>query len=382
MEFTPQQEMIRKFARDFAKREIEPLAAEVDQSAQFPRQLWDKMGKAGFMGIKAPKELGGQGADCVSYVIVMEELSYAMGAAGSLVSGPNSLNTAPLITEGTAEQKEKYLAPSLKGEMILCFALTEPGAGSDASNLATTAVPDGEDYILNGRKTFISFAPVADAALVFAKTDPSQGTKGISTFLVDLDAPGVSRGPHENKMGIRGCPVGDIVMEDVRLPKTQMVGKPNKGYTTAMATLDIGRVGVSGQALGIAQAALDAALAYAKERKQFGRPISKFQAIAFYLAEMNTKLMAARLMLYETAKQIDAGKPNSVMAAMTKLFVADTAMEVVNTALQIHGGYGYVQDYPIERMYRDIRILPIYEGTSEIQKLVISKAILKQGAVR
>ena len=382
MDFTPQQEMIRKFARDFAKKEVEPLAAEVDQKAEFPHELWNKMGKAGFMGIKAPKALGGQGADCVSYAIVMEELSYAMGVAGSLVSGPNSLNTAPLISEGTPEQQEKYLRPSLKGELILCFALTEPGAGSDASSLDTTAVPDGDDYILNGRKSFISFAPIADAALVFAKTDPTQGTRGISAFLVDMDMPGVSRGQHENKMGIRGCPVGDIVLEDVRLPKTQMVGKLNQGYTTAMKTLDLGRVGVSAQALGIAQAALDAAIAYAKERKQFGRPIAKFQAIAFYLAEMNTKLMAARLMLYDTAKQIDQGKPNSTMAAMTKLLVADTAVDVVNTALQVHGGYGYIQDYPIERMYRDIRILPIYEGTSEIQKLVISKAIIKQGAVR
>ena len=272
---------------------------------------------------------------------------------------------------------------SLRGEIIMCFALTEPGAGSDANNLATTAVPDGEDYyILNGRKSFISFAPVADVALVFAKTDASLGTRGISTFLVDMDTPGVSRGAHENKMGIRGCPVGDIVLEDVRLHKSQMLGKLNNGYVTAMKTLDLGRVGVSGQALGIAQAALDAAIAYSKDRKQFGRPISKFQAIAFYLAEMNTKLMAARLMLYDTARMIDVGKPDSTMAAMTKLFVADTAVEVVNTALQVHGGYGYIQDYPIERMYRDIRILPIYEGTSEIQKLVISKAIIKKGAVR
>jgi len=382
MDFTPQQEMIRKFARDFANREIKPLAAEVDKSAEFPYALWKKLGKAGFMGIKASKDLGGQGADCVSYVIVMEELSYAMGAAGSLVSGPNSLNTAPLVSEGTAEQRERYLRPSLKGELILCFALTEPGAGSDASSLATTAVPDGDGFVLNGRKTFISFAPVADAALVFAKTDPSKGTRGISAFLVDLDMPGVSRGPAEKKMGIRGCPVGDIVLEDVRLPKGQLVGKLDQGYTTAMATLDIGRVGVSGQALGIAQAALDEAITYAKERKQYGRPISKFQSIAFYLAEMNTKLMAARLMLYQTARLIDCGKPSSVMSSMAKLFVADTAMDVVNTSLQIHGGYGYMQDYPIERMYRDIRILPIYEGTSEIQKLIISKSILTQGAVR
>jgi alkylation response protein AidB-like acyl-CoA dehydrogenase len=377
MKFTPQQEMIRTLARKFSEKELAPLAAEVDETGIFPKELWNKIAKTGFLGIKAPREYGGQGADCVSYAIVMEEISKAMGVAGSMVSGPNSLVSAPFIMEGTSEQKEKYLRPSLKGEIIISFALTEPGAGSDAGNLATVAAEEGDSYILKGRKTFISFAPIADVALVFAKTDRELGTRGITSFIVEMDQPGVSRGKPEKKMGIRGCPVGDIILDDVRVPKSRILGEINNGYTLAMKALDLGRVGVSAQALGIAQGALEEAIRYAKNRRQFGRPISKFQGISFYLAEMQTKVAASRLMVYEAASMIDTGQPTALMAAMTKLYVCESAVEVVNKALQIHGGYGFIQEYPVERMYRDIRILPIYEGTSEIQKLVIAKSILK-----
>lgn len=374
--------MIRKLAKEFAQKEITPIAGDLDEQAEFPRELWNKMAKAGFLGMAIPKNQGGQGADCVSMVSVIEEVAYGSGGVASLISGPNSLNVSSLVAVGTKEQKEKYLYPSLRGELILCFGLTEAGAGSDAASVATTAVETEEGFVLNGTKSFISFAPVADAALIFAKTDPSAGVKGISAFLVDLNLPGIIRGPAEHKMGIRCCPVGEITMSDCLVPKTALLGPLNEGYGLAMKALDIGRLDVSAQALGIAQCAADHALNYAKQRVQFGRPISKFQTISFYLAEMATKLNAVRLMLYDTAQRIDQGEDVGPAAAMTKLYAADTAVEIVDRALQILGGNGYMAGNPVERCYRDIRILPIYEGTSEIQKLVISKAILKKETAR
>ena len=375
-------QMIQKTARAFAAREITPIAAELDECAEFPMTLWRKIADAGYLGVRIPKDQGGQGADCMALVTVIEELSYGAGGVGSLISGPNSLNTSSLIEVGTPEQKKKYLYPALRGDLILCFALTEAGAGSDAGSVAARAVKTENGFVLNGAKSFISFAPVADAALVFAKTDPAAGTKGISAFLVDLDLPGVIRGPSEHKMGIRCCPVGEITMNNVHVPGNALLGKLNEGYQLAMKSLDIGRLGVSAQALGIAQSAADQALNYAKQRKQFGHPISKFQAISFYLAEMATRLSAMRLMVYDTAQRIDQGEEVGVAAAMTKLYCADTAVEIVDRALQIMGGNGYMTGNPVERCYRDIRILPIYEGTSEIQKLVISKAVLKKETAR
>lgn len=382
MNISQRNQMIQKMARDFAAREITPIASELDEKAEFPKELWRKMADAGFLGIKIPKEQGGQGADCQAMVSVIEELSYGSGGVGSLISGPNSLNVASLVAVGTKEQKEKYLFPALKGDLLLCFALTEAGAGSDAASVATRAEETEDGFVLNGTKSFISFAPVADAALVFAKTDPALGVKGISAFLVDLDLPGITRGPAEHKMGIRCCPVGEITMSNVLVPKTALLGPLNDGYRLAMKALDIGRLDVSAQALGIAQCAADQALAYAKQRVQFGRPIGKFQTIGFYLAEMATKLNAIRLMIYDTAQRIDQGEDIGPAAAMTKLFASENAVAVVDCALQIMGGYGYMFGNTVERCYRDIRILPIYEGTSEIQKLVISKAIMQKETAR
>jgi len=377
MRLTPQQEMVRKLARDFTEKELAPIAAEIDETGEFPRHVLDKMAKAGFFGVKIPREYGGQGGDCVSYAIMVEEICRASGVAGIYASSPNSLGGAPFMLVGTEEQKRKYLPPTASGEIFMCFGLTEPDAGSDVSNLQTTAVEDGDYWVLNGRKTFITGAPIGDVAVIFAKTDSGKGNRGITAFIMEMDQEGVSVGKPEKKMGLKGCPTGDIIMEDVRVHKSNMLGERGKGFALSMMTLDLGRIGVAAQALGIAQGAFDAALAHAKDRKQFGKPIAKIQTIGFYLAEMHTKLTAARLMLYEAARMVDDHEDVSMQGAMTKYYVTEKALEVVNTALQIHGGYGYIQDYPIERMYRDIRVFPIFEGTNEIQKVVISGGILR-----
>ncbi|MFA0814797.1 MAG: acyl-CoA dehydrogenase family protein [Anaerofustis sp.] len=375
--FTEQHELIRKLARDFAEKELAPIADEIDKTGEFPQEILDKMGKLGFWGIKMPKEIGGAGADHRAYVIIMEEIARKSGVASIYISSPNSLVGTPIYLTGTPEQKEKYLKPMISGEKFFAFGLTEPGAGSDAGAVATTAIPDGDYYILNGRKTFITGAPMSDYIIIFAKTDMKAGTRGITTFIVDMKQEGVSLGKPEHKMGMKGCPTSDVILENVRVHKREILGEVNKGFTTAMKSLDVGRIGVASQAIGIAQGALDEAVKYAKERKQFGKPIAKFQAIQFMLAEMETKLEASRLLTYQAAYLKDMGKECTREAAMAKYYAAESAVDIVSKALQIHGGYGYMQDYTIERLYRDVRVLPLYEGTSQVQQMVISGILLK-----
>ena len=376
--FTEQHELVRKLAREFAETELtKEVLDKVEEEEVFPEEILDKMAKAGFFGIKIPKQYGGQGGDARSYVIVMEEIARVSGVASIYVSSPNSLSGGPFLLSGNAEQKEKYLRPVVTGEKKVCFALTEPGAGSDAGGMQTTAVKDGDYYILNGRKTFITMAPLADWAVVYAKTDMSMGTKGISTFIVDMKQEGVSCGKPEKKMGVVGCATSDIILENVRVHKDNLLGQEGKGFINAMKTLDTGRMGVAAQSIGVAQGCLDEAIKYAKERKQFGRPIAKFQAIAFMLAEMATKLEAAKNLVYKTAWLIDNGQDASMAASMAKFYASEVCNEIAAKTVQIHGGYGFIKDYKIERMFRDCRVFTIYEGTSQVQQMVISGKLLK-----
>lgn len=376
--FTEQHELVRKLAREFAETELtKEVLDKVEEEEVFPEEILDKMAKAGFFGIKVPKQYGGQGGDARSYVIVMEEIARVSGVASIYVSSPNSLSGGPFLLSGNAEQKEKYLRPVVTGEKKVCFALTEPGAGSDAGGMQTTAVKDGDYYVLNGRKTFITMAPLADWAVVYAKTDISMGTKGISAFIVDMKQEGVSCGKPEKKMGVVGCATSDIILENVRVHKDNLLGQEGKGFINAMKTLDTGRMGVAAQSIGVAQGCLDEAIKYAKERKQFGRPIAKFQAIAFMLAEMATKLEAAKNLVYKTAWLIDNGQDASMAASMAKFYASEVCNEIAAKTVQIHGGYGFIKDYKIERMFRDCRVFTIYEGTSQVQQMVISGKLLK-----
>ena len=376
--FTEEHELVRKLAREFAETELtKEILDKVEEEEVFPEEILDKMAKAGFFGIKVPKQYGGQGGDARSYVIVMEEIARVSGVASIYVSSPNSLSGGPFLLSGNAEQKEKYLRPVVTGEKKVCFALTEPGAGSDAGGMQTTAVKDGDYYVLNGRKTFITMAPLADWAVVYAKTDMSMGTKGISAFIVDMKQEGVSCGKPEKKMGVVGCATSDIILENVRVHKDNLLGQEGKGFINAMKTLDTGRMGVAAQSIGVAQGCLDEAIKYAKERKQFGRPIAKFQAIAFMLAEMATKLEAAKNLVYKTAWLIDNGQDASMAASMAKFYASEVCNEIAAKTVQIHGGYGFIKDYKIERMFRDCRVFTIYEGTSQVQQMVISGKLLK-----
>ena len=376
--FTEQHELVRKLAREFAETELtKEILDKVEEEEVFPEEILDKMAKAGFFGIKVPKQYGGQGGDARSYVILMEEIARVSGVASIYVSSPNSLSGGPFLLSGNAEQKEKYLRPVVTGEKKVCFALTEPGAGSDAGGMQTTAVKDGDYYVLNGRKTFITMAPLADWAVVYAKTDMSMGTKGISAFIVDMKQEGVSCGKPEKKMGVVGCATSDIILENVRVHKDNLLGQEGKGFINAMKTLDTGRMGVAAQSIGVAQGCLDEAIKYAKERKQFGRPIAKFQAIAFMIAEMATKLEAAKNLVYKTAWLIDNGQDASMAASMAKFYASEVCNEIAAKTVQIHGGYGFIKDYKIERMFRDCRVFTIYEGTSQVQQMVISGKLLK-----
>ncbi len=372
-------ELIRKLARDFATAEIpSELQDEIDRTGNYPQELLRKFAKYGFYGIKAPKELGGQGADTLAYVITIEEIARVSMVSAIYVSGANSLGSGPLMLAGTKEQIEKYLGPVARGEKYPSFGLTEPGAGSDAGGVVTSAVRDGDYWILNGRKAFITAAPISDFCIIFAKTDPSKGSKGITTFIVDMKAPGVSFGKPEHKMGIIGCPTSDIVLEDVRVHDSDRLGEINKGFINAMKTLDIGRLGVAAQSVGVGQACLDEAIKYAKERKQFGRRIADFQAIQFMIADMATELQAARELVYNGAVMKDRNDAKASMyCSMAKYFASEAANRIAYKALQIHGGYGYIKDYRIERLYRDVRINTIFEGTSQVQQMVISGALLK-----
>ena len=372
-------QLIQKLAREFAETEIpSTLQDSIDRTGEYPQEVLKKLGDYGFFGIKAPTQYGGQGGDTLAYVLSIEQIARVSMVTSIYVSGANSLGSGPLLLAGTEEQKMKYLGGVAKGELYPCFALTEPGAGSDAGGLTTTAVRDGDDWVINGRKAFITAAPISDFGIVFAKTDPTKGNKGITTFIVDMKLPGVSFGKPEDKMGIIGCPTSDIVLEDVRVPDSCRLGEINKGFTNAMKTLDYGRLGVAAQSVGVAQACLDEAIKYAKERKQFGQPIAKFQAISFMIADMATELEAARELVYNGAVKKDLNDRQAGMyCSMAKYFAAEAANRIAYKALQIHGGYGYIKDYRIERLYRDVRINSIFEGTSQVQQMVISGALLK-----
>ena len=373
-------QLIRKLCRDFAEKELtNDILDEVEETGVFPQEILDKMAKAGFYGIKIPKEYGGSGCDTLSYILMVEEFARVSPVASLYVNSPNSLGGGPLVMSATPEQVEKYLKPSIRGEKMLAFGLTEPGAGSDAGGTTTTAVEDGDYYIINGRKTFITMAPLSDYAVIYAKTDlKAKGSKGISAFLVDMKAPGVSCGKPEHKMGLVGCATSDIVHEDVRVHKDDMLGEKDRGFINAMKTLDGGRLGVSAQSIGVATACLEEAIKYAKERKQFGKPIAKFQGISFMIADMAAKLAAARELVYNAAVLKDAGdKDASMYCSMAKYFASEVCNEIAAKAVQIHGGYGYIKEYKVERLYRDCRVFTIFEGTSQVQQMVIAGNLLK-----
>ena len=374
---TEQQKMMKKLFSEFAEKEVKPLAAEIDEQERFPRENVEKMAACKMLGIPYSREYGGAGADYLSYILAVEELSKKCATTGVVLSAHTSLGTWPIAQLGTEAQKQKYLPDLCTGKKLAAFGLTEPNAGTDAAGQQTTAVKDGDDYILNGTKIFITNAGEADVYIIFAMTDKSQGTRGISAFIVEKGMPGFTVGQHEKKLGIRGSATSELIFNNVRLSKDQLLGQEGKGFKIAMMTLDGGRIGIAAQALGIAQGAIDETVPYVKARKQFGRPIAKFQNTQFQLADMQTKVDAARWLVYDAAMKKEKGLPYSVEAAKAKLFAAEVAMEVTTKAIQLLGGYGYTRDYPVERMFRDAKITEIYEGTSEVQRMVISGAMLK-----
>ena len=379
MIFDAKHEMIRKLVRQFAETELTTEVLDrVEETGEFPEEIVEKMAKCGFLGLKIPREYGGAGADTLAYVIMIEEIARVSAVASLYANTPNSLGGGPLMQAGTKEQLEKYLVPAVQNKIKIVFALTEPGAGSDAGSMVTTATKDGDYYVLNGRKCFISGAPIADYCIVYAKTDMTKGNKGISAFVVDMKAPGISCGKHEAKMGIVGYPTSDVVLEDVRVHKSDMLGKENMGFINAMKTLDGGRLGVSAQSIGVAQGCLDEAIKYSKERVQFGQPSCKHQAIAVMIADMATKLTAAKELVYLAAQMKDKNDPKASMyCSMAKYYASETCNEIAAKAVQIHGGYGFIKEYPVERKYRDCRVFTIYEGTSQVQQMVISGNLLK-----
>jgi len=374
---TEEQQLIQQNAREFALEYVEPVAAELDKTGRYPKELVDKMVELDFMGICYPPEYSGAGADYLSYILVLEQICRSCASTGIIYSAHVSLSSFPIYNWGSEELKQKYLVPMCKGEKLGAFALTEPGAGTDAGSGQCTAKLDGEEYVLNGTKCFITNGGVADVYIVFALTDPTAGTKGISAFVVDAGVPGFEIGKHEDKMGIRGSQTTELIFKNCRIPKANLLGKEGKGFGIAMTTLDGGRIGVATQALGIAQAALDEAVKFAKERVQFGKPIAKNQAIQWMLAEMATQLEAARLLVYHAAMLKEEGKPYSKEAAMAKMFASEASDWICNRAIQIHGGYGFIKDFKVERLYRDSKITTIYEGTNEVQRMVISGAVLR-----
>jgi len=364
--------LLRQMYQAFAETEVEPIAADVDATEEVPMENVKKLAKYGFFGIPFPKEYGGQGADYLAYAMAVEELSKKCATTGVIVSAHTSLCCAPIFENGTEEQKKKYLPDLLAGKKIGAFGLTEPGAGTDASGQRTTAVLDGDEYVLNGSKIFITNAGFADVFVIIAMTDRSKGNHGISAFIVERGTPGFSVGEPEDKMGIRGSSTCELIFEDCRIPKENLLGREGKGFKVAMKTLDGGRIGIASQALGIAEGAIDETVKYTSERKQFGKRISQFQNTQFELADMKTTADAAQLLVYRAADAKGQGEPYTHFAAMAKLFAADAASDITRRCLQLFGGYGYTRDYPIERMMRDAKITEIYEGTSEVMKMVVS----------
>ena len=388
MDFTlpKEHEMARQLFKDFAEKEVKPLAQEIDEEHRFPRETVEKMAKYGFMGIPVPKEYGGQGCDILTYAMCVEELSKVCGTTGVIVSAHTSLCVDPILTFGTEEQKQKYVVPLAKGEKLGAFGLTEPGAGTDAQGQQTKAALDGDEWVLNGSKCFITNGKEADIYVIFAVTGKVEKRgrmmKEISAFIVEKGTPGFTFGTKENKMGICGSATYELIFTDCRIPKENLLGQQGKGFNIAMHTLDGGRIGIAAQALGLASGALETTIEYVKERKQFGKAIGAFQNTQFQLADMATKVEAARLLVYKAARKKDEYMKDSKIsysmeAAMAKLCAAEVAMEVTTKAVQLHGGYGYIKEYDVERMMRDAKITEIYEGTSEVQRMVISAALLK-----
>lgn len=376
-QLTREQELVRQMVREFAVNEVKPIAAEIDETERFPMENVEKMAKVGMLGIPFAKEYGGAGGDTLSYILAVEELSKVCGTTGVILSAHTSLCASLIDQFGNKDQKERYLLDLATGKKLGAFGLTEPGAGTDAAGQQTVAVLDGDHYILNGSKIFITNGGVAETFIIFAMTDKSKGTKGISAFIVEKAFEGFSIGKKEDKLGIRASSTTELVMSNCRVPKENLIGQEGKGFGIAMKTLDGGRIGIAAQALGIAEGAFEEAVNYMKERKQFGRPLAAFQGLQWMIAEMDTKIEAARHLVYKAAFLKDAKLPYSVDAARAKLYAAEVAMDVTTKAVQIFGGYGYTKEYPVERMMRDAKITEIYEGTSEVQKMVISGNALR-----
>ena len=383
MDFTlsKKHEMVKNLFKDFAEKEVKPYAQETDETEQFPKEIVEKMAKCGFLGIPVPKEYGGQGCDILTYAMCVEELSKVCGTTGVIVSAHTSLCIDPILTYGTPAQKEKYVPKLASGEWLGAFGLTEPGAGTDAQGQQTKAVLDGEEWVLNGSKCFITNGKEADVYIVIAVTGivekRGRKSKEISAFIVEKGTPGFTFGTKEKKMGIRGSSTYELIFTDCRIPKDALLGAKGKGFGIAMHTLDGGRIGIAAQALGIAEGALEATIKYVQERKQFGRTIAQFQNTQFQIADMATKVEAAKNLVYKAAKAKETQKVYSLEAAMAKLYAAEVAMEVTTKAVQLHGGYGYIREYDVERMMRDAKITEIYEGTSEVQRMVISANVIK-----
>jgi butyryl-CoA dehydrogenase len=368
--------LVQSSVREWATSRLLPLAAEMDRTGRYPAELLRELGEMGLMGVFIPEAYGGGGMDTVSYCIVIEEIARAEAALSAVVSVNNSLDCYPILTFGTEHQKRTYLTELAQGRKLGCYCLTEPTAGSDAASLRTTARDVGDHWVLNGTKIFVTNGVEADVLIIYARTDDAPGARGISAFIAEKGDPGLSVGKVEHKLGIRASSTCEIVLEDCRLPKGRLLGERGKGFHIALATLDGGRIGIAAQAVGIGRAALEDAIAYAKERRQFGRPIAEFQAIQWKVADMATRIDAGRLLTYRAAWIRDQGRRHTQEAAMAKLYASETAMWAATQAVQVYGGYGYIQDYPVERHFRDAKITELYEGTSEVQRLVIARALL------
>ena len=378
LELSEEQVMVRRTAGEFSVNEIKPVASINDREHKFPQDIINKLGELGFMGMNVPEQYGGSGLDFLSYILALEEISKGCASTGTIMSANNSLVCSPLNNFGTDEQKHSYLTDLASGKKLGCFMLSEPEAGSDAASMKTTARLDSDSYILNGTKSWITNGAEADTAIVFATIDRTLKHKGVSAFIVDMNTPGLTVGKLEDKLGIRATSTAQIFFEDCKVPVRNLLGNEGEGFKIALNTLDGGRIGIAAQALGIAQAALEESVRYAKERKAFGSTISDFQGLQFMMADMATRTEAARLLVWQAAVMKDKNIKFGKQSAMAKLYAAETAMWVTTKAIQIHGGYGYTTDYPVERYFRDAKITEIYEGTSEIQRLVIAREVLKE----
>jgi alkylation response protein AidB-like acyl-CoA dehydrogenase len=380
LDLTPEQELIRKTARDFAEREIAPYAADYDRREEFPREILEKMKPLGFLGAPLPQEYGGMGVDAVSYALIIEEIARADSSVRSIISVNCSLVGLTIVKWGTDAQKSEWLPKLASGEALGCFGLTEHGSGSDAASLQTRARRDGDDWVLNGSKMFITNGTVAGLALIMAQTDPSLGAKGIAAFLVPTSTPGFAANEIHGKLGLRASSTAELVLQDVRVPDSAMLGGIGDGMKVALSALDNGRVGLGASCVGLAQACLDASLAYSKERKQFGKPIAGFQLVQEMLAEMHVEIEAARLLVWRAASLKDKGVRNTLEASIAKFYASEAAVKCSNLAIQVHGGYGYIDEYPVGRYLRDARVTTLYEGTSQIQKLIIGRHLTGENA--